>query len=85
MAKKTNSKNIIVTGKTEEAPFAVQFQGDYDKFPMVMKTIATNIYNNIYSPNISVPDAFDRQDYEYFRQGERIPLGITFDDVLLIP
>lgn len=41
--------------------------------PYVIKTIGTNIYEDVYSPNISIRDSFDRADYDYYRPGEYIP------------
>lgn len=37
------------------------------------KAEASNTYLNIESPSISVRDGFDRDDYEYFRDGENVP------------
>lgn len=37
---------------------------------------SANTYRNIDSPNISVRDGFNRQDYDYFRPGERIPSDV---------
>lgn len=39
----------------------------------IVRSISSNIYENVYSPSISVRDEFDRNDYEYYRPGEGIP------------
>lgn len=44
-----------------------------EEAPSVIKTFSTNIYENAYTPNISIRDGFDRADYDYYRPEEHVP------------
>lgn len=65
---------ILITGKVdgEERALAL-YNSTLEQAPVVIKTLASNAFQNTYSPNISVRDGFDRFDYENFRIDERIP------------
>jgi hypothetical protein len=39
----------------------------------IVRTFNSNIYQDAYSPSISIRDEFNRNDYEYYRPGEGIP------------
>jgi hypothetical protein len=75
MAKQAKTiEPVMVSTKVDgEEKSVALFNTALEQAPHVLRTIASNIYNNIYSPNTSVRDSFDRWDYDLLRQGERIP------------
>lgn len=48
-------------------------QRGLDRVEPVRKSLASNVYFNVTSPGISVRDEFTREDYESFRNSERVP------------
>ena len=66
--------NIAITAKIDNKPVSVVMNDvDIKEAPYVLKSIASNIYENVYNPNISIRDSFDRSDYEQYRPDEYIP------------
>lgn len=39
----------------------------------IFKSINSNIYDNVYSPGMSIRDEFNRSDYDVYRPGEALP------------
>ncbi len=67
-------ETLLITGKVGDEDKAIAlFNTTLEQAPVVIKSLASNAFQNAYSPNISVRDGFDRWDYENFRVDERIP------------
>ena len=71
--KMTPDPLLITQQIGEETKAMVLYNTALEDAPFVTRSIASNLYENVYSPNISVKDGFDRFDYEYQRPEERIP------------
>ena len=66
-----NNKPLFVTWNDEEGSFAKASKEANVKNYTAVK--ASNTYQNIAQPNVSVRQGYDRRDYDFFRPGEQIP------------
>ena len=74
---KMTTEPILLTGKTgtsEEDKVIALYNTTLEEAPHVFRSFASNIYQDIYSPNISIKDGMDRLDYDFLRPSERIPI-----------
>ncbi len=39
----------------------------------IFRSLNSNVYENVYSPNMSIRDEFNRDDYDNYRVGEKLP------------
>lgn len=73
---KEATQTVLMSGKVNGKDMVVGVQDaniDWEKVPYVFRSIASNVYENVYNPQISIRDSFDRYDYDYYRPGEYIP------------
>lgn len=70
----TAGDTTIMTGVIENQKAAILFKDtDIVEIPQVFRAKGSNIYQNVYSPNISIRDGYSRGDYDYYRPDDRIP------------
>lgn len=60
-------------GNGQALAFSEMLKGIEEYAPRAHKSSNSSIFKNVYSPSMSIRDEFGRMDYDYYRQGERVP------------